>query len=80
MRNNMGSPNFAVFHNIELLGFYLPPAMFWAALALIPYVLARRVMRLFGLYRFVWHPPLFNLALYVLIAGGVVLLLGRTWL
>lgn len=24
-----------------------------------------------GAYRYIWHPPLFNLALYVLVLGGL---------
>ena len=34
----------------------------------------------FGLYRFVWHRSLFNLALYVLLVGGAVLFGNLSWL
>jgi hypothetical protein len=26
----------------------------------------------FGVYRLIWHPPLFNFALYVLVLGALV--------
>lgn len=73
----MYAPDLAVFHPVEFLGFYLPPQMLWALVALLPFALARWLIGRFGLYRFVWHRPLFNLALYVLMVGAVVLL-GRS--
>jgi hypothetical protein len=32
------------------------------------------------IYRFIWHRSLFNLALYVLLMGGVVFLGNLAWL
>jgi hypothetical protein len=70
----MGLPSLAWFHTVEFLGFYLPPLMLWAAGAVVPFVLLRWLLARFGFYRFVWHRPLFNLALYVLLAGAVIFL------
>ena len=58
----------------KFLGFYLPPLALWAGGALIPFAVLRWLVERFGLYRFVWHRSLFNLALYVLLMGGVVFL------
>ncbi|GGC83127.1 DUF1656 domain-containing protein [Chelatococcus reniformis] len=76
----MGAPSLAVFGTVELLGFYLPPAVLWAGAALVPYALLRWLLGRSGLYRFVWHRSLLNLALYVLLVGGVVFLgtVGRS--
>ena len=75
----MGLPSLAPFHTVEFLGFYLPPLMLWAAGAVIPFVIIRRVLARSGFYRFVWHRPLFNLALYVLLVGAVLFLGNSSW-
>lgn len=76
----MDVPAVTAFHTISFFGFYLPPLLLWAALALIPYVVVRWGLGCAGAYRFVWHRPLFNLALYVLILGGMIFLGGEGWL
>jgi uncharacterized protein DUF1656 len=68
----MSLPSLAVFHSVEFLGFYLPPALLWAVAAVIPFAALRWLLERFGLYRFVWHRSLFNLALYVLLVGSGV--------
>jgi hypothetical protein len=76
----MDVPSLAAFHTVEFVGFYLPPLMLWAAGAIIPFVILRWLLERFGLYRFVWHRSLFNLALYVLLMGGVVFFGNLAWL
>lgn len=73
-------PSLAAFHTVEFFGFYLPPLLFWAGAAIIPFVIVRWVLGRFDLYRFVWHRPLFNLALYVVLVGGVMFLGNLAWL
>jgi len=55
-----------------LFGFYLPPFMLWALEALLLFVALRRAVGRSGLYRFVWHRPLFDAALYVIVLGIVI--------
>jgi hypothetical protein len=38
----------------------------------------RRLLARAGFYRLVWHRPLFDFALYVILVGGVAVLLSRT--
>ena len=76
----MDLPTLAAFHTMEFLGFYLPPLALWAGGALIAFAVLRSLAEQFGLYRFVWHRSLFNLALYVLLMGGVVFLGNLAWL
>jgi hypothetical protein len=76
----MDLPSLAAFHTVEFLGFYLPPLALWAGGALIPFAVLRSLVERFGLYRFVWHRSLFNLALYVLLMGGVVFFGNLAWL
>jgi Protein of unknown function (DUF1656) len=76
----MGVPSLAAFHTVEFFGFYLPPLVLWATGAVIPFVIFRWLLARVGFYRFVWHRPLFNLALYVLLAGAVIFLGNLAWL
>ena len=59
-------------YQIDLFGVIVPSLLLWSVLA---YVLARRVskgMGRFGLYRHVWHPALFDFAIYVCIVTSLV--------
>jgi hypothetical protein len=66
--------------DIDILGFYVPSIAAWALLALVPFLLLRWLLLISGLYRFVWHRGLFNLALYLLILSCIVLGGGQGWL
>lgn len=57
------------FHTPEFLGFYLPPLLIWGLIALVPYFALRWALARIGFYRFVWHRPLFDAALYVILLG-----------
>ncbi|WP_160000571.1 DUF1656 domain-containing protein [Roseomonas sp. 18066] len=59
---------------IDLYGIFLPALLVWAVIALPLSALARRLLRAGGAYRWVWHPALFDFALYILILGGTVAL------
>lgn len=59
---------------IDIHGVFLPALLVWAALALPVTVLLRALLRRAGAYRLVWHAPLFDLALFVLVLGGVAAL------
>lgn len=76
----MQTPGLGLFPDTVLFGFYLPPIMLWAVLALVPFLVLRLALQGFGLYRFVWHRALFNVALYVLVLGGLVYLGVPAWL
>ncbi len=65
---------------MEFVGFYLPPLFLWGrAEPLFRFAIIRWLLDRFGLYRFVWHRPLFNLALYVLLVGGALFLGNLAW-
>ena len=57
---------------IDLYGVFVSPLLIWVAIALPLTALLRRTLQGAGLYRFVWHRPLFDLALLILMVGGVV--------
>jgi hypothetical protein len=59
-------------YELDLFGVLVPSLMLWSVLA---YVLARgvsNVMGRIGLYRHVWHPALFDFAVYVCIVTSFV--------
>lgn len=72
--------NVAFLHSVPFFGFYLPPILIWALAALVPYLALRAMMRRWNLDRFLWHRALFDLAIYVLLVGGVIFIGGRGWL
>jgi hypothetical protein len=76
----VSSPRLAAFHTLEFFGFDLPPLMLWACVALILFAVIRRLLERLDFYRFVWHRSLFNLALYVLLVGGIAFLGSFAWL
>jgi hypothetical protein len=60
----------------DLFGVYLPPLLLAILVAWPLTVALVRVLNRAGFYRFVWHRPMVNLALFVLVLGGTVFSLG----
>jgi hypothetical protein len=56
---------------IDLFGVLLPPLLVWLGLALILSAGLRWVLTKLGAYRFIWHRPLFNLSLLIILTGFV---------
>lgn len=63
--------------HLNVYGVYVP-VLLVAMLAAygVKSVIASALRRL-GFYRWVWHPPLFNLALYILVLGALSNLVPR---
>ena len=62
---------------INVYGVLLPPLLAWVALALLLSAGLRLGLTRLGFYRFVWHRPLFDLALLVILTGLVSDLMTR---
>ena len=62
---------------VDLLGVYVAPLSVIMGLAWILLLLLRRTAVLIGLSRYVWHPALFSLAVYVILVSSIVLVLAR---
>lgn len=56
----------------DILGVYVPSLLIWMLLALLLGSLVRRGLARAGLYRHIWHPPLFDAAIFLLLLGGIV--------
>ena len=65
------------FTEINLFGTYVAPISVMLVVAWLILTALRRVASRFGLMRFVWHPALFELAIYTIVLSSIVLLLGR---
>ena len=60
---------------LSLYGLYIPTLLLLAILALVcTRALGRLLMRL-GFYRLVWHPALFEFALFLIVLGSFSILL-----
>ncbi|CAM3422745.1 DUF1656 domain-containing protein [Bordetella sputigena] len=57
---------------VSLYGIYMPWMLVLAVVTLGVSWFVRRLLALTGIYRLVWHPALFDLALYVVLLYGVV--------
>ncbi|CAA2137761.1 DUF1656 domain-containing protein [Methylobacterium bullatum] len=57
---------------LDVYGVFLPSLAAWMLLAFLLSLVLRRVLGRIGFYRLVWHRPLFDLALYVVLLGCVV--------
>ncbi len=56
---------------VDFFGLYLPWLLPLAGAALLVLSVVRRLLAWSGAYRWIWHPALFDLALYVLLLWGV---------
>jgi Protein of unknown function (DUF1656) len=62
---------------VNIYGMFVSPMLLWVGAALLLSALVRRALAWSGFYRFVWHRPLFDLALLVILLGGVVAVQAR---
>lgn len=61
-------------HEFDLRGVFVSSALVSALIALAALFVLRRLLAALGAYRFVWHPALFDTALFVIIWAGVLAL------
>jgi hypothetical protein len=57
---------------LDVYGVFVPWLLVCVGAALPLTAALRRLLRWFGFYRLVWHRPLFDLALLVIVVGAVV--------
>jgi hypothetical protein len=60
-----------VIGEFDIYGVYFPAFVVFAAIAFVLQLAVRRLLYACGVYRFVWHHALFDLALYVILLGVV---------
>lgn len=60
-----------MFGDFNIFGVFVPRILILALVAYVLNLVLRRVLARLGVYRLVWHPGLFDLALFVLVLGGM---------
>ena len=65
------------FTEIDLFGVYVAPISLMMVAAWFVTMALRRVAVRFGLLRHVWHPTLFEFAVYITVLSSSVLIVGR---
>lgn len=67
-----------MFGDFSLFGVYVPRLLVLALLAFVLNLVLKRLLGLAGFYRIVWHPALFDLALFVIVLGALAEAFQRT--
>jgi hypothetical protein len=61
-------------YEIDIFGVLVPTLLLWLLVTSSLCALLRLALQRTGLYRFVWHRALFDLAVFVCLLGGIVYL------
>jgi protein AaeX len=65
------------FAEVDLFGVYVAPISVMMVATWLVLIALRRAGDHFGLLRHVWHPALFELAVYMILLSSVVLIVKR---
>ncbi|HEX9461207.1 MAG TPA: DUF1656 domain-containing protein [Alphaproteobacteria bacterium] len=65
------------FTEIDLFGVYVAPMSLMLVAAWLVLLALRRIWNRLGLLRRVWHPALFEFAVYMIVLSSIVLLVAR---
>jgi protein AaeX len=65
------------FTEINLFGVYVAPISMMLVVAWLMLIPLRRAANHFALLRRVWHPALFEFAVYMIVLSSIVLLVAR---
>ncbi len=57
---------------VDFFGVFLSPFLLWGTLAFVLLLLLRALLGRAGIYAHVWHRPLFDLSLYLIILALLV--------
>ena len=61
-------------YEIDIYGVLLPALLLWLLVAYALSALLRLILHGTSFYRLVWHPALFDFALFICLLGGIVYL------
>jgi len=65
------------FTEVNIFGVYVAPISLMIVAAWLVLIALRRVADHVGLLRYVWHPALFVLAIYMIVLSCIVLIVAR---
>jgi Protein of unknown function (DUF1656) len=64
---------------LDIYGVFVPALFAWLLLAYGVHLILSRFLTKVGFYRFVWHRPLFDASLYVVLTAAVVLIVRENF-
>jgi uncharacterized membrane protein len=59
-------------YELDLFGVLVPSLLLWSVIAFVLARIASRLIARAGLYRRIWHPALFDFALFVCLVASLV--------
>ena len=62
---------------VDIYGVFVPILLVWVVIALALMAVVRRILARIGFYRLVWHRPLVDLSLLVLVTAAVAAILPQ---
>jgi hypothetical protein len=62
---------------INIYGVFIPSLLAWSVIGFIASIFLRRVLAKIGFYKYVWHRPLFDIALVIVLVGAVSSIANR---
>ncbi|HVX35048.1 MAG TPA: DUF1656 domain-containing protein [Hyphomicrobium sp.] len=62
---------------LDIYGVFIPTLLAWAIVGFVVSLFVRRLLAKLGFYKYVWHRPLFDIALLVVLIGTVVMIANK---
>jgi hypothetical protein len=62
---------------LDIYGVFIPTLLAWAIVGFVVSLFVRRLLAKLGFYKYVWHRPLFDIALLVVLIGTVVVIANK---
>jgi hypothetical protein len=62
---------------LDIYGVFIPTLLAWAIVGFVASLFVRRLLAKLGFYKYVWHRPLFDIALLVVLIGTVVMIANK---
>ena len=64
---------------LDIFGVFIPSLLAWAIVGFVASLFVRRLLAKLGFYKYVWHRPLFDIALLVVLIGTVVMIANKVF-
>jgi hypothetical protein len=62
---------------LDLYGIFIPSLLVWSIIAFVVSIFVRRLLAKLGFYQYVWHRPLFDVALLIVLIGAVAMIANK---
>lgn len=62
---------------LDLYGIFIPSLLVWSIIAFVVSIFVRRLLAKLDFYKYVWHRPLFDVALLIVLIGAVAMIANK---